>query len=58
MENAKNTYSIKFNYFCFVKNYSKIVSGLNCKELGSCHPPSYNKEKAEQTVNQQLFLDH
>lgn len=52
------THTLKFNYFCFIKNCSKIVSGLNCKELGSCHPPSYNKEKAEQTENQQLFLDH
>lgn len=35
-----------------------MVSGLNCKELVSCHPLSYNKEKAEQTENQQLYLDH
>lgn len=39
-----------------------VVDGLlgsrpTCKEFGNHHKQPYNKEKAKQTKNQQLFLD-
>lgn len=40
-----------------VKIKGLLVSGRACKVLGSHHSHPHNEKKAEQTKNQQVFLD-
>lgn len=58
----KILYSLKLlstkSYVFIYKNDIQLpVPTLTCKKLGSSDSDSYTKKKAEQTVNQGLFLD-